>query len=69
MKRLVAGYAARGVKTLVCSCPCCVNIMSRDWPALYGAALPFKIRHITQFVADAFRQGTAARPRASCASP
>ena len=36
VKRLVAGYEARGVKTLVCSCPCCVNIMSRDWPAIYG---------------------------------
>jgi heterodisulfide reductase subunit D len=57
VKRLVEGYKARGVKTLVCSCPCCVNIMSRDWPALYGKELPFKIRHITQFVVEAFKQG------------
>jgi len=57
VKRLVDGYAARGVKTLVCSCPCCVNIMSRDWPSIYGAPLPFMIRHITQFVVDAFNQG------------
>lgn len=57
VKRLVEGYCARGVKTLVCSCPCCVNIMARDWPAFYGAELPFKIRHITQFVADAIKQG------------
>jgi heterodisulfide reductase subunit D len=63
VKRLVDGYAARGVKTLICSCPCCVNIMSRDWPAFYGAELPFKIRHITQFVADAFRQGKLKIPR------
>ncbi len=55
--RLVRGYAARGVKTLVCSCPCCVNIMSRDWPAFYGKALPFKIRHITQYVSDAIKRG------------
>ena len=55
--RLVAGYTARGVKTLVCSCPCCVNIMARDWPVFYGAALPFKIRHITQFVSEAITQG------------
>jgi heterodisulfide reductase subunit D len=34
-----------------------VNIMSRDWPLLYGKELPFKIRHITQFVAEALRQG------------
>jgi heterodisulfide reductase subunit D len=55
--RLVEGYKARGVRTLVCSCPCCVNIMSRDWPAIYGRELPFTIRHITQFVATAMRQG------------
>jgi heterodisulfide reductase subunit D len=58
VKRLVAGYVARGVKTLVCSCPCCVNIMSRDWPAFYGKELPFTIRHITQFVASAIKAGT-----------
>jgi len=63
VKRLVEGYASRGVKTLICSCPCCVNIMSRDWPAWYGAPLPFKIRHITQFVADAFKQGKLPIPR------
>jgi heterodisulfide reductase subunit D len=55
--RLVKGYEARGVKTLVCSCPCCVNIMSRDWPAFYGRELPFTIRHITQYVSDAFKRG------------
>jgi heterodisulfide reductase subunit D len=56
VKRLVAGYEARGVRTLVCSCPCCVNMMSRDWPVFYGAELPFSIRHITQIVADAMRE-------------
>ncbi len=55
--RLVEGYTARGVKMLVCSCPCCVNIMARDWPLIYGAALPFKIRHITQYVSEAIAQG------------
>lgn len=58
VKRLVAGYVARGVKTLVCSCPCCVNLMSRDWPTFYGRELPFSIRHITQFVAGAIKDGT-----------
>jgi len=57
VKRLVEGYTVRGVETLVCSCPCCVNIMSRDWPVIYGRELPFKIRHITQFVATAVQQG------------
>lgn len=56
--RLVHAYQEKGVKMLVCSCPCCVNIMARDWPIFYGKKLPFKIRHITQFVADAMRQGT-----------
>ncbi len=55
--RLVNGYKAKGVKVLVCSCPCCVNIMSRDWPLFYGEALPFKIRHITQYVSDAVQKG------------
>jgi heterodisulfide reductase subunit D len=55
--RLVDGYRALGVKTLVCSCPCCVNIMTRDWPLIYGQALPFKIRHITQYVVDAIASG------------
>jgi heterodisulfide reductase subunit D len=54
---LVKGYEARGVKLLVCSCPCCVNIMTRDWPLFYGEPLPFKIRHITQYVSDAIRDG------------
>ncbi len=57
VKRLVEGYKARGVRMLVCSCPCCVNIMSRDWPSIYGRELPFTIRHITQFVATAMQQG------------
>jgi heterodisulfide reductase subunit D len=64
VRRLVEGYRARGVRTLVCSCPCCVNIMARDWPALYGAALPFRIRHITQVVADALRSGRLRVPGA-----
>jgi len=55
-KRLVEAYKARGTKVLVCSCPCCVNIMTRDWPALYGKELPFRIRHMTQYVADALKQ-------------
>lgn len=56
-KRLVNAYKGRGVKLLLCSCPCCVNIMARDWPLLYGHELPFKVRHITQFVADAIKDG------------
>jgi len=57
VKRLVDGYKVRGVKTLVCSCPCCVNIMVRDWPVICGQTLPFEIRHITQYVASAIKAG------------
>jgi heterodisulfide reductase subunit D len=56
-KRLVEAYKAKGTKLLVCSCPCCVNIMTRDWPAFYGKELPFRIRHMTQYVSDALKQG------------
>ncbi|MGC2061949.1 MAG: (Fe-S)-binding protein [Thermodesulfovibrionales bacterium] len=56
-KRLVAAYQEKGVKTLICSCPCCVNIMTREWPVFYGKELPFRIMHITQYTLDALRQG------------
>lgn len=57
VRRLVDGYAKRGVETLLCSCPCCVNMMSKDWPSFYGRKLPFRIRHITQFVKGALADG------------
>jgi heterodisulfide reductase subunit D len=53
--KLVTGYKAKKVKTLVCSCPCCVNIMTRDWPVFYGEPLPFRIRHISQYVSEAIK--------------
>lgn len=31
--------------------------MARDWPSIYGQELPFKIRHITQFVSNALQNG------------
>lgn len=31
--------------------------MARDWPSIYGQELPFKIRHITQFVTEALKNG------------
>ena len=39
--------------------------MSRDWPVFYGKELPFKIRHITQFVAEALRQGKLRIPESA----
>ncbi|KKM24128.1 hypothetical protein LCGC14_1608230, partial [marine sediment metagenome] len=57
VRRLVEGYEARGVETLICSCPCCVNIMTRDWPLYYGKKLPFRIRHLSQYVLDSLASG------------
>jgi heterodisulfide reductase subunit D len=57
-RRLVNAYRAKGVKLILCSCPCCVNIMAKDWPLFYGEELPFKIKHITQFVSDAIKRGS-----------
>ncbi len=58
VKRLVDAYLAKGVKTLICSCPCCLNIMTKDWPIYYGKPIPFNIRHITQHVAEAIKAGS-----------
>ncbi|UCG78379.1 MAG: (Fe-S)-binding protein [Nitrospirota bacterium] len=55
--KLVSAYAEKGVRELVCSCPCCVNIMSRDWPIFYGSELPFRIVHISQYVKKALEEG------------
>ncbi len=37
VSRLVNAYRKRGVKTLVCSCPCCVHIMARDLTVIHGS--------------------------------
>ena len=57
IKSLVEAYSERGVKVLVCSCPCCVNMMIKDWPYFYGGRLPFQIKHISQYVVDAMDRG------------
>lgn len=59
-RRLVGAYREKGVKTLVCSCPCCVNVMTKDWPVFYGGELPFRVVHMTQFVLSALKQGRIA---------
>lgn len=62
-KRLVESYAAKGVKTLICSCPCCVNVMTRHWPSFYGRELPFRVLHMTQYVSAALKSGKIAVKR------
>lgn len=53
----VEGFAARGVKRLVVSCPCCTFTLQNLWPRFYGARLPFEIVHTTQVVAEAVTGG------------
>lgn len=57
IRRLVAAYQEQGVETLLCSCPCCVSMMAREWPLFYGGELPFRIRHITQYASRKMREG------------
>ncbi len=46
----VDGFAARGIKHLAVSCPCCMFMLQNHWAYFYGAPLPFDIIHITQLV-------------------
>lgn len=53
----VEGFAARGVKQLVVSCPCCMFMLQNHWPYFYGGPLPFDIVHTTQILADKIDEG------------
>lgn len=53
----VQGFAARGVKQLVVSCPCCLFMLRENWPAFYGAPLPFEVVHTTQAIAAFVARG------------
>lgn len=53
----VEGFAARGVKTLLVSCPCCTFMLRERWPEFYGGDLPFEIVHTTQFIAQKIASG------------
>lgn len=56
VKHNVEALAARGVKTVVFSCSGCYRTALLDWPRYYGK-LPFKLMHITQFVAQKIKEG------------
>jgi len=58
VRPVIQDYKDKGVKTLISSCPCCCNIMTRDWPRYWGGELPFKIRHMTQFILGRVKDGT-----------
>ena len=53
----VEGFAARGVKRLVVSCPCCLDHLERRWPEFYGRPLPFEILHVTHVIAEEMEAG------------
>ncbi|HET7010949.1 MAG TPA: (Fe-S)-binding protein [Anaerolineales bacterium] len=53
----VDGLAARGVKKLLVSCPCCTFMLREHWPEFYGGQLPFEIVHTTQFLAEWIEAG------------
>ncbi len=53
----VEGFAARGVKQLVVSCPCCMFMLRENWPYFYGKELPFEVVHITQVIAQQIDAG------------
>lgn len=53
----VEKLAAKGVKKLVVSCPCCVQQFRFVWPKYYGGRLPFEIEHVTQFLVKKIEEG------------
>jgi heterodisulfide reductase subunit D len=53
----VEGFAARGVRQLVVSCPCCLFMLRNHWPMFYGRPLPFEIVHTTQVIAHEIAAG------------
>lgn len=52
----IQGWVSRGVKTVVPSCPCCMNVMKLIWPKYYGR-LPFEVVHVLEAVAESIRNG------------
>ena len=57
IKHNVDAYVARGVTTLVVSCPCCTNMLKNHWPRLYPGEFPLKIVHIMELAAPALISG------------
>jgi heterodisulfide reductase subunit D len=56
VKHNVDALAAKGAKTVIFSCSGCYRTALIDWPRYYGK-LPFKLMHITQFLAEMIQQG------------
>jgi heterodisulfide reductase subunit D len=41
----------RGITTLICSCAGCYTTITRDWPRILQAPLPFETRHLLEVLA------------------
>jgi len=52
----IEALLARGAKTVIFSCAGCYRTALVDWPRYYGK-LPFKVMHITQFLAKKLEEG------------
>jgi heterodisulfide reductase subunit D len=53
----VAALKYTGADTVITSCTGCFKTISIDYPQFYGKELPFKVMHITQYLAEQIRQG------------
>ncbi len=53
----VEALEKRGVRRLVTSCPCCLNMIVPNWPVFLGRELAFEVVHTTEVVAPALAQG------------
>jgi heterodisulfide reductase subunit D len=53
----IEGLVKTGAKTVAPSCPCCLNLMTYEWPRVYGGPLPFKVVHILEMVAEQVERG------------
>jgi heterodisulfide reductase subunit D len=42
----------KGVKEIICNCAGCYKTISEDWPKFVDESFPFKVTHITEFLAE-----------------
>ncbi len=52
IKHNITEFEKKGTKTLFTACAGCYRTWKKDYPELLGKALPFKVKHITEFLID-----------------
>lgn len=57
IERTIASLERTGVGTVVTACAGCYRTMVKDWPALAGGGLPFRVVHVTEFLLELVRKG------------